>query len=99
MRFHNYTVYIITNKNKTVLYTGVTNDLQRRIYEHENGLIPGFSKKNNCHYLLYFEYFENIKEAIDREKQIKKYRREKKEKLINSVNSEWDFLNKDIMEM
>jgi len=98
MRFHNYFVYIITNQNKTVLYTGVTNDLQRRIYEHQHGHFPGFTKKYNCHYLLYFEYFENITEAIDREKQIKKYRREKKELLINSLNPEWRFLNEEIMD-
>jgi putative endonuclease len=96
MRYHNYCVYIITNKHKNVLYTGVTNDLQRRIYEHENELIAGFTKKYNCHYLLYYEHFENIEQAIDREKQIKKYRREKKENLINSINPEWKFLNDEI---
>ena len=98
MRHHNYCVYIVTNKHKNVLYTGVTNDLERRVYEHENGIVPGFTKKYNCHYLLYFEYFENITEAIDREKQIKKYRREKKELLINSLNPEWRFLNEEIMD-
>ena len=96
MRFHNYFVYILTNKNKTVLYTGVTNDLQRRIYEHENGIISGFTKKYNCHYLVYYEHFQQIEHAIDREKQIKKWRREKKEFIINKFNSSWRFLNKEI---
>ena len=72
MRFHNYFVYIITNKHKNVLYIGVTNNLQHRIYEHENGLVLGFSKKYNCHYLLYYEHFQQIEHAIDCEKEIKK---------------------------
>lgn len=94
MRDHNYFIYIVTNKNKTVLYLGVTNDLQRRIYEH--GLIPGFSKKYNCHFLIYYEHFQDINEAIEREKEIKKWRREKKEKLINKFNPEWRFMNEEI---
>jgi putative endonuclease len=80
MRDHNYFVYILTNKNKTVLYIGVTNDLQRRIYEHENSLLPGFTQKYNCHFLVYYEHFRNIDDAISREKELKKWRREKKEK-------------------
>ena len=98
MRFHNYYVYIITNKNKTVLYTGVTNDLKRRLYEHENGILPGFTKKYNCHYIIYYEHFLHIEHAIDREKEIKKWRREKKDRLITKFNSEWKFLNEEIYE-
>jgi putative endonuclease len=98
MRDHNYFVYMITNKNKTVLYIGVTNDLQRRTYEHENGLLPGFTKKYNCHYLIYFEHFQNIDDAIAREKVIKKWRREKKENLINEFNADWKFLNNEVYE-
>jgi putative endonuclease len=98
MRDHNYFVYIVTNKNKTVLYIGVTNDLQRRTYEHENGLIPGFTKKYNCHYLIYYEHFQQIEDAINREKEIKKWRREKKENLINNSNRDWEILNKKIYE-
>jgi putative endonuclease len=98
MRDHNYFVYIVTNKNKTVLYIGVTNDLQRRIYEHEHGLIPGFSKKFNCHFLIYDEHFQNINDAIKREKEIKKWRREKKENLINGFNPDWKLLNNEIYE-
>ena len=98
MKDHNYFVYILTNKNRTVLYIGVTNDLQRRVYEHENGLIPGFTKKYNCHFLIYFEHFQKIEDAIDREKQIKKWRREKKDSLINTTNPVWNFLNSQIAE-
>lgn len=93
---HNYHVYIITNYNKTVLYTGVTNDLKRRIYEHHNGLFEGFTKKYKCHFLIYYEHFSNINYAIMREKQIKSWRREKKDRLISSFNPEWKFLNEDI---
>ncbi|HKI89369.1 MAG TPA: GIY-YIG nuclease family protein [Draconibacterium sp.] len=98
MRDHNYFVYIVTNKNKTVLYIGVTNDLQRRIYEHENSLMPGFTQKYNCHYLVYYEHFQNIDDAISKEKELKKWRREKKLKLINEFNPEWKFLNNEIYE-
>jgi len=82
--------------NKSVLYIGVTNDLQHRTYEHENGLILGFTKKYNCHYLVYYERFQNINDAIEREKEIKKWRREKKDNLIIEFNPTWDFLNKKI---
>jgi putative endonuclease len=98
MRDHNYFVYIVTNKNKTVLYVGVTNDLQRRIHEHENGLVPGFSQKYNCHFLIYYEHFQDINDAIDREKKIKKWRREKKEALITELNRNWRFLNEGVYE-
>jgi putative endonuclease len=86
----------MTNKNKTVLYLGVTNDLERRIYEHETGQFRGFTKKYNCHYLVYYEHFTNIEYAIEREKEIKKWRREKKDRLISSFNPAWRFLNKEI---
>lgn len=89
---------MVTNKNKTVLYIGVTNNLQRRTYEHENGLLPGFTKKYNCHFLIYFEHFQNIEDAIVREKELKKWRREKKENLINGFNPDWRFLNSEIYE-
>ena len=93
MRDHNYFIYIVTNKNKSVLYIGVTNDLQRRIYEHEKSLISGFTQKYNCHYLIYYERFQQIEDAIGREKIIKKWSREKKENLINQFNPKWEFLN------
>lgn len=89
----NYYVYIITNFNKTVLYTGVTNDLKRRLFEHKNGIYNGFSKRYKCKYLVYYEKFNNVKHAIEREKEIKGWRRSKKEELISNTNMEWKFLN------
>ncbi|UBM62442.1 GIY-YIG nuclease family protein [Candidatus Sulfidibacterium hydrothermale] len=94
--FHNYFVYIMTNKYKNVLYIGVTNDLERRVEEHETGKYEGFTKKYNCHFLIYYEHFTRIDHAIDREKEIKKWRREKKNKLISAFNPTWDFLNDKI---
>lgn len=91
-----YYVYIMTNKNRTVLYVGVTNDLQRRVYEHSQGSIKGFTQKYNCHYLLYYEEFNEIDQAIEREKEIKKWRREKKETLIDSKNPGREFLNEKL---
>lgn len=84
-----YWVYIMTNKARTVLYIGVTNDLARRWWEHSNGLIEGFSKKYNCHDLIYCEEYDQIVLAIAREKQLKGLTRAKKEILINSVNPDW----------
>ena len=96
--YHNYYVYIMTNKHKKVLYTGVTSDLKRRIYEHETGKFEGFSKKYKCFYLIYYEHFTNIEYAINREKEIKKWRREKKDNLIFSFNPENRFLNNEIQD-
>ena len=94
----NFYVYIITNKNKTVLYVGFTTNLKERIYYHQNPEphSEAFTAKYKCHYLLYWEHFTNVDTAIDRETQIKKWRREKKEKLINDFNPDWRFLNDDI---
>mgnify|MGYP002063997758 CR=1 FL=1 len=86
-------VYIMTNRNKNVLYIGVTNNLKRRIIEHENGLDNGFSRKYNCNYLTYYEEFRPINNAIKREKELKGWRREKKDKLILSKNPQLKFLN------
>ena len=97
---HNYFVYIVTNKNKTVLYTGVTNDLARRLSEHEANSIPfrhrSFAGQYNAYFLLYYERFEYVEHAIAREKEIKGWRRSKKEALISSMNAEWKFLNDEI---
>jgi len=84
-----YYLYILTNKYNTVLYTGVTNDLQRRVYEHKSKLLEGFTKKYNITKLVYYEIFEDANAAISREKQIKAGSRQKKIDLINSVNQEW----------
>ncbi len=84
-----YYVYIMTNKRNTGLYTGVTNDLRKRVYEHKAKLVDGFTKKYNVNKLAYYEIFNDIYNAIMREKQIKDGSRQKKIDLINSINSEW----------
>jgi putative endonuclease len=95
---HNYYVYILTNKNKTVLYTGVTNDLINRLrYHKENNLNPkAFTSKYKCYYLVYYDRFQYVESAIQREKQIKGWLRIKKEKLITEFNPNWKFLNDEI---
>ncbi|MEM5565385.1 GIY-YIG nuclease family protein [Psychroserpens sp. AS72] len=95
---HNYYVYILTNKNKTVLYTGVTNNLKERLYSHKNPLpfSIAFTTKYKCYFLVYYEHFFEIDVAIKREKQIKGFSRLKKEDLIMNFNSEWAFLNDTI---
>jgi putative endonuclease len=82
-------VYILTNKSNKVIYTGVTNNLVRRIYEHRIKLNIGFTSKYNIYKLVYFETYEDAFTAIHREKQIKKWRREKKDQLINTKNPDW----------
>ncbi len=84
-----YYVYITTNKTRSVLYTGVTNDLQRRIFEHKSKLINGFTKRYNVDLLVYYEEYSNPEEAIMREKSIKNLVRRKKEMLVNSINPDW----------
>ncbi|CAG0997160.1 hypothetical protein ANRL2_03676 [Anaerolineae bacterium] len=85
----NYYVYILTNNYNTVLYTGVTNDLARRVWEHREKIIPGFTSRYNISKLVYYEAFDDVNAAIAREKQIKAGSRKKKMDLINSVNKEW----------
>ena len=89
-----YYIYIMTNNSKT-LYTGVTNNLNRRVYEHKNKLIRGFTFKYNITKLVYFEIFNDINQAIAREKQIKGWLRSKKINLIESVNPEWNDLSQE----
>jgi putative endonuclease len=84
-----YYVYIMTNSHNTVLYVGVTNDLIRRVYEHKEKLAGGFTRKYNIVKLVYYEIFEDIENAILREKQIKAGSRRKKVQLIDSINREW----------
>jgi putative endonuclease len=83
-----YYVYIMANRSRT-LYTGVTNDLERRVYEHKRKLVPGFTLKYNVTKLVYFEATHDIRAAIEREKQIKGWLRRKKIALIDSVNPAW----------
>jgi len=82
-------VYLVTNKYNNVLYVGVTINLIRRIYEHKNKLVKGFTQKYNVHHLVYYEACPNIIAAIKREKQIKGWSRKKKNDLINSLNPTW----------
>ena len=93
MRIHIYYVYILTNTHHNVLYTGVTNDLERRCHEHKQKRINGFTQKYNVDKLIYFERFDSIDSAIDREKQIKGFSREKKQALINQLNKDWKELS------
>ena len=86
MKIYIYYVYILTNKNNTVLYIGVTNDLVRRCHEHKSKLHKGFTEKYNVDKLVYYEVFDFIEDAIKREKQLKGYSRIKKDNLIDSVN-------------
>ena len=75
------------------MYIGVTNDLRRRLYEHINGLVEGFTKTYYVHKLVYYENFNDVTKAIEREKQLKKWTRAKKNRLVESVNPEWKSLN------
>lgn len=86
MKSHDYYVYILSNWNNKVIYIGMTNNLERRLYEHKNKLVDGFTKKNNVSKLIYFERTTDVTVAIKREKEIKKWRREKKNKLVESIN-------------
>ena len=91
-----YYVYIMTNKNNSILYTGVTNDLKRRVYEHKNKLVEGFTKKYNIDKLVFYEVYDDINSAIAIEKQIKGGSRVKKIKLIEEINSMWNDLYNEI---
>lgn len=95
---HNYYVYILTNKIKSVLYIGVTNNLKDRLYYHQNPEANSkhFTHKYYCNFLIYFEHYQDIDIAIKREKQLKKWSRAKKEKLIKNKNPNWKFLNDSI---
>jgi putative endonuclease len=98
MNQHNYFVYIVTNPERKVLYTGVTNNLLIRLQQHfENkGKPETFAGKYHCYNLIYWERFQFIQDAIEREKEIKDWNRKKKEELIAQFNPEWKFLNKEI---
>jgi putative endonuclease len=89
----NSCVYFLTNKNKSVIYIGVTSNLLKRIYQHKTKYYKGFTSKYNCDKLVYFEEFTDINQAISREKQLKAGNRKRKEDLINSINPEWKDLS------
>jgi putative endonuclease len=85
-------IYFITNWTNEVIYTGVTNNLQRRVYEHKYKIIKGFSNSYKLSKLVYYEVFDDAENAILREKQIKKWRRDKKDVLVNKMNPDWEDL-------
>ena len=93
LREHHYYVYLLTNKNDKVMYIGVTNNLERRVHEHKTKMDTGFTAKYNVNKLVYFEETNDVLGAIAREKEIKKWRREKKNNLVVSVNPEWKDLS------
>ena len=82
-------MYILTNQYNNVMYIGITNDLRRRVYEHKTGTFEGFTKRYNVHKLVWFESCHDVHDAIRREKQLKSWRREKKNALVEAVNPEW----------
>ena len=88
-----YYVYLLTNWNNKVMYVGVTSNLERRLYEHKNKLVEGFTEKYNVGKLVYLETTSDVLAAIEREKQIKKWRREKKNQLVVGMNPEWKDLS------
>ena len=90
---HHYYVYLLTNWNNKVMYVGMTNNLERRLFEHKTKIVDGFTKKYNVNKLVYFEETSDVHVAIAREKEIKKWRREKKNNLVISMNPEWKDLS------
>jgi putative endonuclease len=93
MRDYNFYVYIITNWNDEVMYIGMTNNLERRLHEHKDKLVDGFTKKYNVSKLVYYEHTTDVQAALAREKEIKKWRREKKNNLVVSMNPDWKDLS------
>ena len=83
---YQYWVYMMSNKTRSVLYIGITNDLFRRYLEHRDGIADGFTKRYKCRYLVYFEEYNYVEEAIAREKELKGWKREKKERLVSMIN-------------
>ncbi len=92
-----YYIYILTNWNDKVMYIGVTNNLKRRVYEHKNEVIDGFTKKYHVHKLVYYETTTDVKAALEREKQLKGWRREKKNSLVTDMNPNWKDLYDEIV--
>lgn len=88
-------VYMLSNWNDSVLYIGVTSNLLKRLYEHRNGLVEGFTKKYNVHKLVYYEETSYLQSALEREKQLKRWTRAKKNALVNEMNPTWRDLSGD----
>lgn len=97
MKEHNYYVYILAKARNSTFYTGVTNDLIRRVWEHKKGIADGFTKKYGIKTLVYYEHHTDIEMAICREKLIKKWRRQMKMQAIESINPEWKDLYMDLI--
>jgi putative endonuclease len=95
MGYKEYFVYMLTNRWRNVLYTGITNSLHVRVWQHKNKTVPGFTKQYNCDRLVYFETYDEVDQAIAREKQIKGWSRAKKDALIAATNPTWDDLAAD----
>jgi putative endonuclease len=91
-RMNTYYIYMLANSNNKVLYIGMTNDLKRRVFEHRQGSIEGFTKKYHCTKLVWYESTQSVESAILREKQMKKWKREFKENVINFMNPGWNDL-------
>jgi putative endonuclease len=91
-----YYIYILSNKKRGTLYTGITSNLIKRIYEHKNDLVPGFTQKYNLHKLVYYEKYDDVLDAITREKRIKKWERQWKIELIENFNADWKDLYYEI---
>ena len=91
-----YCVYILTNKRDKVLYTGITSNLKKRVYEHKTKIVEGFTQKYNVNKLVYYEMYKDVREAIVREKQIKAGSRKKKVDMINAFNPEWRDLYEEL---
>ena len=92
-----YFVYILTNKSNSVMYIGVTNDLCRRIYEHKNKLVEGFTNRYNVYKLVYVEEYSDINDALAREKQLKRWVRSKKNALVETINPNWDDMGEHLI--
>lgn len=97
MNAHDYFVYIIASKRNGTLYTGITNDLSRRVWEHRNGYVSGFTKKYGVKTLVWFEHHTDVNAAISREKRIKRWRRQWKVRLIEEMNPNWNDLYEEVL--
>jgi len=97
-RDYNFWIYIMTNRNHSVLYTGVTNRLSRRTWEHREAIKAGFASKYQCKKLIYYEHYRDVRDAIARESQLKKWSRAKKISLVNRLNPRWEDLGADVLQ-
>ena len=98
VRDYDFWIYIVTNRNHSVLYIGVTNSLSRRVWKHREGIRASFPARYHCHKLVYYEHYRDIRDAIARESQLKKWSRSKKVDLINRMNPNWDDLGTGVLQ-